>query len=747
MADKTVQVGIKGMHCASCASSLERVFKKVTGVESCVVNFATEKASFKLEAGEKLNLEEVSRAAQSIGYDIEGAGSESIERIEKKNELKKQKTKLIVGSFLAGMLMLLSMREMLGIFTDLSLNTVNLISFFLATPVQFWIGGQYLTSALKAFRHRLANMDTLIATGTLAAYIFSIVATFVPTMFESVGLEPHVYYEVASAIIVLISLGKFLEARAKGQASDAIKKLMGLQAKTARVKRGKEFVEVSIEEVRVGDLILVRPGEKVPVDGKIIEGASAIDESMVTGESLPVEKQKGDKVIGATINKSGSLTIKATSVGTDTVLSQIVKLVEEAQGSKAPIQKLADQISGVFVPIVLTIAVATFVAWFVLASTGAFTSALVAAVTVLIIACPCALGLATPTAVMVGTGKGAESGILIKDAEALELLHKVRAVILDKTGTLTKGKPEVTDVVVVDSELSEKKLIFLAGSVEMHSEHPLGEAVVLHAKAQRVKLSEPKEFKSITGAGVEGLIEKKLVMVSSPSYATKKFDLGKDEIKTVAKLQGQGKTVLVVSGKKSILGLIAVADTLKEDSKEAVRQMHKLGLAVYMLTGDNERTAKAIADQVGIENVLAEVMPEQKAAKVQQIQESLKKEGKLVAMVGDGINDAPALASSDVGIAMGAGTDIAMEAAKVVLMNSNLSSIPKAVKLSRETMKVIKQNLFWAFAYNTILIPVAAGALYPVAGILLSPILASAAMAFSSVSVISNSLRLKAIKL
>ncbi len=736
--ETVTQVGVKGMHCASCASNLERVFKRVPGMESCSVNLATEKATFKTRG--KLDLSLVKKAAQSIGYDIEAGGGEQM--VDSKNkDLEEKKRKLIVGGVLAGLLMFLSMREMLGIFKETNTATVNLISFLLATPVQFWIGGQYIESAWKALKHRLANMDTLIAGGTLAAYTFSVVATFFPQVFESSGLLPHVYFEVSSAIIVLIGLGKFLEARAKGQASEAIKKLMGLAAKTARVKRGKEFIEVPIEEVKVGEVVLVRPGEKVPVDGMILEGDSAVDESMVTGESLPVEKKKGDSVIGATVNKSGSLTIKTSKIGAETMLSQIVKLVEEAQGSKAPIQKLADEISGVFVPIVLMIAVVTFMIWFVLYPQPSFTAAMVAAVTVLIIACPCALGLATPTAVMVGTGKGAEGGILIKDAEALELLHKVKAVILDKTGTLTKGKPEVTDVVVEDSSLTANKLIEMAGSAEMHSEHPLGEAVVKYAKEKKLTLTEPKGFKSITGAGVEAIIGKQKVTVSSPTYATK-AGFGGDAEK-IKGLQGEGKTVLMVSNGKKLLGLIAVADTVKEDSKEAVKKMHGLGLSVYMLTGDNEATAKAIAKQVGIENVLAEVMPQDKAGKVKQLQEQLKSEGKMVAMVGDGINDAPALASADVGIAMGAGTDIAMEAADVVLMNSQLTSIPKAIKLSRSTLLIIKQNLFWAFGYNTILIPVAAGALYPVFGLLLSPILASAAMAMSSISVVSNSLRLK----
>ncbi|MEK7525219.1 MAG: heavy metal translocating P-type ATPase [Patescibacteria group bacterium] len=743
----TTTVSIKGMHCASCAASLEKVFEKVPGVESVAVNFATEKGQ--LTSSSPLDLATIKKAAQSIGYDIydDSAASADPETAARQKELADKKIKIISGGILAVILMVLSFKDMLGILPELSLRTVLLISFVLATPVQFWVGGEYITSAVKAFKHRLANMDTLISTGTLAAYLYSTVATFFPSLFESAGLKPEIYFETAAIIIVLIMLGKFLELRAKGQASEAIKKLLGLAAKTARVKRGKEFVEVAISEVRVGDVILVKPGEKIPVDGVILTGESAIDESMVTGESLPVEKKKGDSVIGSTINRSGSFQFKATKIGADMVLSQIVKLVGEAQGSKAPIQRLADLISGYFVPVVLVIAVVTFTTWFVLYPAPSLTAALVAAVTVLIIACPCALGLATPTAVMVGTGKGAEHGILIKDAQALELLHKVKAVILDKTGTLTKGKPEVTNVIMAaKTKWKESELVRLAASAESHSEHPLGQAVVNYAKEKQLKISTPKSFKSITGAGIKASINRVEVVVSSPKYALDFDGPDADLTAIIERLQGQGKTVLVVILNRETTGLIAVADTLKENSVEAVGALKKLGLKVYMLTGDNQRTAQAIAKLAGIDYVLAEVLPEDKAREVKKLQAVLKEQKQLVAMVGDGINDAPALAAADVGIAMGAGTDIAMESASVVLMNSNLDSIPAAIKLSRSTLRIIKENLFWAFAYNTILIPVAAGILYPFFQILLSPILASAAMAFSSVSVVANSLRLKKFK-
>ncbi len=745
---ETTTVSIKGMHCASCAMSLEKVMKKIPGVLSVSVNYATEKGVLRSEKPVDVSL--VKKAAQSIGYDIYEPNSNGLdpETATRQKDIATKKQKIIWGGILAVLLMILSFKDMFGLFPGVSLRTIWLLSFILATPVQFWVGGEYLVSAYKAFRHRLANMDTLISTGTLAAYLYSSAATFFPSIFTRAGLLPQVYFETAAAIIVLIMLGKFLELRAKGQASEAIKKLLGLAAKTARVKRGREFVEVPIAQVKVGDIILVRPGEKIPVDGRVVEGESAVDEAMVTGESLPVEKSKGDRVIGATINKSGSFQFKAEKIGADTVLAQIVKLVGEAQGSKAPIQRLADIISGYFVPIVLVIAIITFAVWFVLYPSPSLTAAIVAAVTVLIIACPCALGLATPTAVMVGTGLGASHGILIKDATALELLHRVKAIILDKTGTLTKGKPEVTDVILsAFTRVKESELLRLAASAESHSEHPLGQAVVEYAKKKSLKITSPKSFQSITGAGIKAKIGLLPVIVSSPKYAATHDPIDADLAGIIKRLQSQGKTVLVVLVKGKVAGVIAVADTLKENSVDAVRKMEKLGLTVYMITGDNQATAEAIAKLAGIDHVLAEVQPEDKAKEVRKLQQQLQSRHELVAMVGDGINDAPALAAADIGVAMGAGTDVAMESASVVLMNSNLDSIPAAIKLSRGTMAIIKQNLFWAFGYNTILIPVAAGVLYPFTGLLLSPILASAAMAFSSVSVVGNSLRLKNLKI
>jgi len=768
---KKLTVSIKGMHCASCAINLEKEFGKLPQVEGVVVNSATEKASLTLKQGEDLDLLQVKQAAQGIGYDVfdskkkEDNSEMSPEDLAKMEDLKDKKTKLTVGILLTILAFALTFYDKVPFLSSLSRQTAWFLLFVVATPMQFWVGGGYITSAWKAFKHRLANMDTLIATGTLAAYLYSMVATFVPSVLTGAGLEPVVYFDTAAAIIVLIMLGKYLEMRAKTQASEAIKKLLQLQAKTARVKKGNDWEEIAIDKVMKGDVLLVRPGEKVPVDGVILEGETTIDESMVTGESIPTEKTKGDKVIGSTINRVGSFQFKATGIGEETILSQIVKLVEEAQGSKAPIQRLADQVSGVFVPIVLMIAVATFMAWFILGPAPAFVLAMVQMVAVLIIACPCALGLATPTAIMVGTGKGAQKGILIKDAAALELLHKVKAVILDKTGTITQGKPGVTDILLTkEGKIKEKEFVSLVASVESHSEHPLGQAVVEYAKHKGIKLKAPKNFTSMTGAGVRAIIDKREVLVSSPEYAENQTSINKGLKQQIEKLQTEGKTVLVVLVDKQATGLVAMADKPKKDSKMAIEELQRLGLEVYMITGDNKRTAQAIASQVGIKNVLAQVLPDQKEAKVRQIQQEKHAEGKgkIVAFVGDGVNDAPALAVADVGIAMGTGTDIAMESAGVTLMNSNLESVPKAINLSRLTMKVIRQNLFWAFGYNTALIPMAAGVVYVglrLSGTtsiellgsswegLLSPVFASGAMAFSSLSVILNSLRLKRIKI
>jgi len=598
----------------------------------------------------------------------------------------------------------------------------------IATPVQFIIGLRFYRNAYHAIKARSANMDVLIAMGTSAAYFLSVYNAFFAHPVE-MGMMKELYFEASSTIITLILLGKYLEAVAKGKTSEAIKKLMGLQAKTARVVRNGVEEDIPVEEVQVGDIIVVRPGEKIPVDGRIIEGNSSVDESMLTGESLPVEKKVGDFVTGATINKFGTFKFEATKVGKDTVLSQIIKMVEDAQGSKAPIQKIADRVSGIFVPAVIGIAVVTFAAWYL--ATGELNSAIVNAVSVLVIACPCALGLATPTAIMVGTGKGAEKGILIKGGEHLEMAYKLNSVVLDKTRTITKGKPEVTDIIPLRS-MEKNEIVKLSAVAEKASEHPLGVAIYEKGKSEFGAIPDPAKFEAIPGRGVAAVFDDKNIYIGTRKLMKEKgLDISKIE-SDIAKLEDEGKTAMLMAVDDRVEAILAVADTVKEHSGEAIEQLLKMGIDVYMITGDNERTAKAIAKQVGITNVLAEVLPENKAEEV----EKLKKQGRIVGMVGDGINDAPALATADIGMAIGTGTDVAMEAADITLMRGNLRAIPTAIKLSRRTMRKIKQNLFWAFIYNIIGIPFAAFGL-------LSPIIAGAAMAFSSVSVVTNSLSLK----
>ncbi|MFQ6113726.1 MAG: copper-translocating P-type ATPase, partial [bacterium] len=608
----------------------------------------------------------------------------------------------------------------------------------LATPVQFWVGWQFYRGFWAALKHKTADMNTLIAVGTSAAYLYSLAATVFPAFFTAAGQQPKVYFDTAAIIITLILLGRFLEAIAKGHTSEAIKKLMGLQAKTARVVRNGREIDVPVEEVQIGDVVVVRPGEKVPVDGLITEGRSALDESMLTGESLPVEKGVGDEVIGATINKTGSFKFRATKVGKDTALAQIIKLVQEAQGSKAPIQRLADKISGIFVPIVISIAVVTFVIWLAFGPTPALTFALLNFVAVLIIACPCALGLATPTAIMVGTGKGAEHGILIKGGESLETAHRLNTIIFDKTGTLTKGEPEVTDIMPFNG-YNEDTILSFAASAEKFSEHPLGEAIVDRAKTDGVRIEDPVEFHAIPGHGIEATVNDTVVLLGNRKFMRKRaVQLGVLEAKA-EELSNEGKTPMFVAENGKAAGIVAVADTLKEHSGKAVAALHRLGIEVIMITGDNWRTAEAIARQVGIDRVLAEVLPEDKALEVKKLQD----ERRMVAMVGDGINDAPALAQADIGIAIGTGTDVAMEASDITLISDDLRAVVTAIQLSKKTMRIIKENLFWAFFYNSAFIPVAAGVLYPFFGILLNPVFAAVAMAASSVSVVSNSLRLR----
>ena len=639
----------------------------------------------------------------------------------REREIKNLRNMLIFAALFSIPLFSAMFFHMAGIHNILSNGWFQLA---LATPVQIIAGARFYKGAYKSLRGGGANMDVLIVMGTSAAFLYSLYHTIV-------GI-PEFYYEASAVIITLILLGKYLEAIAKGKTSEAIKKLMGLQAKTARVVRDGTEVDIPMEDVLVGDIVVVRPGERVPVDGIITEGHSTLDESMLTGESVPVDKTVGDEVIGATINKQGAFKLSATKVGKDTALAQIIKLVEDAQGSKAPVQRLADQISGIFVPVVLVIAVITFLVWNF--GFSDFNQGLISAVAVLVIACPCALGLATPTAIMVGTGKGAENGILIKGGEHLEKAHKLDVVILDKTGTITKGEPEVTDIIPYD--FSESEILRFAAIAEKSSEHPLGEAIVLDAKNKAIQLIDPEKFESITGHGIYSMIDKRDIYVGNRKLMRDQgVEIGHIEDELIG-LENQGKTAMLISVDGKIGGIIAVADTVKETSKQAIDQLKEMGIDIYMITGDNIRTAQSIADQVGITNILAEVLPEHKAEEV----EKLRAEGKIVGMVGDGINDAPALASADVGFAIGTGTDVAMEAADITLIKGDLREIPTAILLSKKTMRTIKQNLFWAFAYNTIGIPIAALGL-------LNPMIAGGAMAFSSVSVLSNSLRLKRFKI
>jgi len=739
----SVEIPIQGLQCASCVQKIEKALLRMTGVLKASVNLATEKAKVEYIPSET-SLAEIKRVIEQTGYKVleipPEEELEDIERIVREKEYIKLKRKFFIGLILGIIIFLGSMPDLFPWTPDILNNFFVL--WMLATPVQFWIGWQFYKGAWGAFTHRNADMNTLIAVGTSAAYLYSVAATLFPSLFESGGLKPEVFFDTSAMIIVLILLGRLLEARAKGQTSEAIKKLIGLRPKTARVKREGKEIDIPVEEVLVGDVIIVRPGEKIPVDGIVTDGKSSVDESMITGESMPAKKEAGDEVIGATINKTGSFQFRATKVGKDTALAQIIKLVQDAQGSKAPIQRLADVIAGYFVPIVISIAIATFVVWFNFGPSPALTFALLNFVAVMIIACPCALGLATPTAVMVGTGKGAENGVLIKGGESLETAHKLDTVVFDKTGTLTKGEPEVTDIIVFNS-YSEEEVLKYAASAEKVSEHPLGEAVIKKAIETKIVLHDPKNFKAIEGHGIEAEVENVGVLLGNAKLLRDRNIEIKDLIEKAEYFAKDGKTPIYIALNGHVAGVIAVADTLKENSVQAVEKLKKLGLEVIMLTGDNRKTAQAMARRAGIDRVLPEVLPEDKVHEIKKLQS----EGKKVAMVGDGINDAPALAQADVGIAIGSGTDVAMEASDITLIKGDLQGVVSAIELSKRTIRVIKQNLFWAFFYNVAGIPIAAGVLYPFFGILLNPIFASAAMAFSSVSVVSNSLRLRRAKL
>jgi Cu+-exporting ATPase len=731
-------VPVRGMHCAACVAKVEGALRSVPGVAEASVNLATERATVSFDPA-RTDFAALRAAVAASGYELAEpaagpAAGEDPERAAREREQRVARLKFVVGAVLSAPVLAGGMPEVVP-WAPAALRN-PWVQLVLATPVQFWVGWQFHAGFLRDLRHRTASMSTLVSIGTGAAYFFSLAVTLWPHLFAGHGAMT--YYETGAAVITLVVLGRWLEARARGRTSEAIRRLMSLAPRTARVLRDGEEVDVPTDQVLVGDLVRIRPGERIPVDGVVVEGASAVDESMLTGESLPVEKRPESRVAAGTVNRTGSFVFRATRVGSETTLARIIRLVEEAQGSRAPIQRLADRVAAVFVPVVLVIAALTFAGWWLLGPEPKLLMALTTSVAVLVIACPCAMGLATPTAIMVGTGRGAEHGVLIKSAAALELLHHVDTVVFDKTGTLTVGRPEVTDVVPA-AGVTEDEALALAAAAEQGSEHPLGEAIVRRAKERGLALPPIEEFSSVPGQGVDALAPDGRVLLGNRTLMDARgIDVA--ELAGAAEaLQAEGKTVVYLAFAGRLLALVAAADVLKPEAAATVERLRRLGLTVIMLTGDNRRTAEAIARQAGIGRVLAEVLPEDKAGEIK----ALRSAGHLVAMVGDGINDAPALAQADVGIAMGSGTDVAIEAADVTLMRGDLGGVVAAFELSRQTIRVIKENLFWAFGYNVILIPVAAGALYPVAGVLLSPILAGAAMAFSSVSVVTNSLRLK----
>ncbi|MBI3653972.1 MAG: heavy metal translocating P-type ATPase [Acidobacteria bacterium] len=743
-----VTLPISGMTCVSCARHIEEKLQATTGVHRAAVNYATGRATIGYDPN-STDLRKVMEAVKETGYGVREFSADELAAADfadtaHEEEYQILKRKFLIAAVLSLPVLVIAMAH--GKIAALNFAGVEWLQLALTTPVVGYSGWQFYRGAWLALRNRFADMNTLIAIGTGAAFLYSTAATIAPNFFMTTSadhapmmMRPPVYFEAASVIIALILLGKMLEAKATGRTSEAIRRLAGLQAKTARVIRNGNEMDLPIEQVAVGDSILVRPGEKIPVDGVIIEGASAVDEAMLTGESLPVEKQVGDEVFGATINKTGAFQFTATKVGRDTVLQQIVKMVADAQGSKAPIARLADTISGVFTPIVIIIAIATFVIWFVVAPVDTrFTTALVNFVSVLIIACPCALGLATPTAIMVGTGKGAENGVLIKGGESLETAHKIQTIVLDKTGTITAGKPALTDVFAIDGA-DENALLRLIASAERRSEHPLGEAIVRGAKARKLELTEATNFQAIAGHGIAAQVEAHQWIIGNVRLMRERGVSVAEFDSRAAELTAQGKTLMYAARDGKFAVVLALADQIKAESHAAIAAMQHMGIEVVMMTGDNRRAAEAVASQVGIHRVLAEVLPDAKAAEVKRLQQ----ENKVVAMVGDGINDAPALAQADVGIAIGTGTDVAIEASDITLLKGDLHGVVKAIALSKATLRAIKQNLFWAFIYNVIGIPIAAGLLYPFTGWLLSPVIASAAMSLSSVSVVTNSLRLR----
>ncbi|PGH88992.1 copper-translocating P-type ATPase [Bacillus thuringiensis] len=726
---------VSGMTCAACANRVEKRLNKLDGVNKATVNFTLESATVDFNPDE-VNVNEMKSAITKLGYKLEVKPDDQDASTDHRlQEIERQKKKFII-SFILSFPLLWAMVSHFSFTSFIYLPDMLMnpwVQLALATPVQFIIGGQFYVGAYKALRNKSANMDVLVALGTSAAYFYSVYLSI-----QSIGSSEHMtdlYFETSAVLITLIILGKLFEAKAKGRSSEAIKKLMGLQAKTATVVRDGTEIKILIEEVVAGDIVYVKPGEKIPVDGEIVEGKSAIDESMLTGESIPVDKSIGDVVIGSTINKNGFLKVKATKVGRDTALAQIIKVVEEAQGSKAPIQRVADQISGIFVPVVVVIAIITFAVWMIFVTPGDFGGALEKMIAVLVIACPCALGLATPTSIMAGSGRSAEYGILFKGGEHLEATHRLDTVILDKTGTVTNGKPVLTDIIVADG-FHEEEILRLVGAAEKNSEHPLAEAIVEGIKEKKIDIPSSETFEAIPGFGIESVVEGKQLLIGTRRLM-KKFNIDIEEVsKSMEELEREGKTAMLIAIDKEYAGIVAVADTVKDTSKAAIARLKKMGLDVVMITGDNTQTAQAIAKQVGIDHVIAEVLPEGKAEEVKKLQAN----GKKVAMVGDGINDAPALATANIGMAIGTGTDVAMEAADITLIRGDLNSIADAIFMSKMTIRNIKQNLFWALAYNALGIPIAALGF-------LAPWVAGAAMAFSSVSVVLNALRLQRVKL
>ena len=737
--DKTT-ISVGGMTCAACIRRVESALATVDGVTHAAVNLATGKATI-IHRPDWAGVDELKRVVSDAGYEFLGVADVAIEdslEAVRKGEIKELKLKFAVGVVLSIVIFAGSMQNWFPLLRSIPRQVMLFCLFVLTTPVVFWVGSRFFLGAVKAAKQKTTDMNTLVAVGAFSAYLYSAAATFMPQIFADAGIALHVYFDGAAMIITLILLGRLLEATAKGKTSAAIKRLMGLKPKTARVIRNGQEIDIPIEAVTKGDVILVRPGEKIPTDGTIVSGSSSVDESMLTGESIPVAKKAGSEVFGATLNKTGSFTFRATKVGAGTALAQIIRLVEEAQGSKAPIQRVADKVASIFVPVVFGVAVLTFFIWYFIVSEPIFSRALLNFVSVLIIACPCAMGLATPTAVMVGTGLGAENGILIKGGESLEKAYKLTTIIFDKTGTLTKGEPEVTDILTAGG-IEEHDVLKMAVSIEAVSEHPLAHAIIEKGRQAQVSPIPVEDFEALSGLGAGAVVNGKKCLLGNVRLMEKEAVAMNGFDRKAERLAGEAKTCVFVAEAGRVIGLIGVSDMPKAYAREAVSSLKEMGLNVAMITGDNEKTARAVADAVGIDQILAEVLPGDKAQEIKR----LKLEGQVVAMVGDGINDAPALTTADIGIAIGAGTDVAMEASDITLIKDDLRSVPSAIRLSFQTMKVIKQNLFWAFFYNSLGIPVAAGALYPFFGILLNPVVAAAAMAMSSVSVVSNSLRLR----